>query len=153
MDFKGIVESQEGNELALKYADAIIAGLPPKQGELQRMAITKLCQLLFVEGKIAGTLQQIDTFTGIIKSPISEIAVIKGFLMSKQNGCDRNPMQGFTIRPEVLGLPLSLEGSKLCEIALMYFDTMTGSKDQQCQACTTSVTTSKGGVGSLNLNE
>jgi len=31
IDFKGIIESQEGNELALKYADAIIAGLPPKR--------------------------------------------------------------------------------------------------------------------------
>jgi len=71
--------------------------------------------------------------------------------MSKQNGCDRNPLQGFTIRPEVLGLPLSLEGSELCEIALRYLE-LHEIWISSASGCTTSVTTSKGGVGSLINN-
>lgn len=129
MDFSQIVNTEEINPKALQYAEAILAGLPPKQAKIQRLAVVKLCQLLFTEGKISGKLWQIQNFTAAIASPFSEVGVIAGLLdRFQENSCDMPPIYSLEIRPEIHALPFTQEGALLCELAFRYFEHATGNK-------------------------
>lgn len=70
MELEKVVDTEKINPIALKYADAILAGMPPKQAEIQRMAVTKMCELLAVEVTIESKLTQILDLQGFIKKSL-----------------------------------------------------------------------------------
>lgn len=129
MDFSQIVNTEEINPKALQYAEAILEGLPPKQAKIQRLAVVKLCQLLFTEGQISGKLWQIENLTAAIASPFSEARVIAGLLERfQEHPCDIPPLYAMPVRPEIQALPFTQEGGLLCELAFRYFEHATGNK-------------------------
>jgi len=129
MDFAQIINAEETNPKALQYAEAILAGLPPKQAKIQRLAVVKLCDLLFTEGKIAGKLWQIQNLTAAITSPFSEAGVIAGLLdRFQEHPCDIPPLYALTVRPEIQALPFTQAGGLLCELAFRYFEHAAGNK-------------------------
>lgn len=124
MEIEKIVDLTKVHPIALKYADAILAGMPPKQADIQRMAITKMCELLFVEAEIQGRLLQIDALNGFLKQPLTEANLIFAVVQNRfcANHCSFNPLGLLDVRYEIQNLPISVEGKFICEAVFQHFE-------------------------------
>lgn len=120
MEIEKIVDLNTIHPIALKYADAILSGMPPKQADIQRMAITKMCELLFVEAEINGRLRQLDG----LKNNLTETNLIFAVVQNRfcENHCSFNPLGLLDVRFEIQNLPISAEGQFICEAVFQHFE-------------------------------
>jgi hypothetical protein len=54
------------NPIVTKYAEAILAGMPPKQALRQRASIMQMCELLFVEATLEAGSNQLKNVEGLL---------------------------------------------------------------------------------------
>ena len=122
MQIQAVTDLDKIHPIAKRYAAAILDGMPPKQAELQQIAVQKMCELLFIEAQQAAKAVVFGRLEKFLGSKLDEMELIYDVINQRFAGetpCIQ-PLEKFDARPEIMALGMSYQAQQVFE-ALYYF--------------------------------
>lgn len=119
-----IVNQDQVHPIARKYADAILEGMPPKQATLHRLAVLKMCELLFVEAQQEAKAQAFTKLDLTLKSAVNEYDLVWSLAhtrFSKDLPCS-SIWGGISPREEIHSLPIRFATAQIAEAVFQFFE-------------------------------